>query len=169
MKAYKDQAFQASMEAGATAVQRSPDDPFVFESVRQQRENAIRAQLYGAAPETISRAVEEANSDLEVQRIAVVASRDPFAALAMTEDSTYLLAYPVWPFIKFDGKSGFRGVRGFPKTNPGHAPQKREERGQALRQVRFMEEGELIVSVKKCFFIFVFFTCKFKINNVFYY
>ena len=91
MKAYKDQAFQASMKAGATAVQRSPDDPFVFESVRQQRENAIRAQLYGAAPETISRAVEEANSDLEVQRIAVVASRDPFAALAMTEDSTYLL------------------------------------------------------------------------------
>ena len=91
MKAYKDQAFQASMEAGATAVQRSPDDPFVFESVRQQRENAIRAQLYGAAPETISRAVEEANSDLEAQRIAVVASRDPFAALAMTEDSTYLL------------------------------------------------------------------------------
>lgn len=91
MKAYKDQAFQASMEAGATAVQRSPDDPFVFESVRQQRENAIRAQLYGAAPETISRAVEEANSDLEAQRIVVVASRDPFAALVMTEDSTYLL------------------------------------------------------------------------------
>ena len=63
----------------------------VGQGVRQQRENAIRAQLYGAAPETISRAVEEANSDLEAQRIAVVASRDPFAALAMTEDSTYLL------------------------------------------------------------------------------
>ena len=91
MRAYKDQAFQASMEAGATAVQRSPDDPFVFESVRQQRENAIRAQLHGAAPEAISRAVEEANSDLEAARIAVVASEDPVAALAMTEGSEYLL------------------------------------------------------------------------------
>ena len=91
MRAYKDQAFQASMEAGATAVQRSPGDPFVFESVRQQRENAVRAQLQGAAPEAISRAVEEANSDLEATRIAVVASQDPVAALAMTEGSPYLL------------------------------------------------------------------------------
>ena len=91
MRAYKDQAFQASMEAGTTAVQRSPDDPFVFESVRQQRENAIRTQLHGAAPEAISRAVEEANSDLEAARIAVVASEDPVAALAMTEGSEYLL------------------------------------------------------------------------------
>ena len=91
MRAYKDQAFQASMEAGATAVQRSPGDPFVFESVRQQRENAVRAQLQGAAPEAISRAVEEANSDLEAARIAVVASQDPVAALAMTEGSPYLL------------------------------------------------------------------------------
>ena len=91
MRAYKDQAFQASMEAGTTAVQRSPDDPFVFESVRQQRENAVRAQLQGAAPEAISRAVEEANSDLEAARIAVVASQDPVAALAMTEGSPYLL------------------------------------------------------------------------------
>ena len=44
-----------------------------------------------AAPEGISRAVEEANSDLEAARIAVVASEDPVAALAMTEGSPYLL------------------------------------------------------------------------------
>ena len=44
-----------------------------------------------AAPEGISRAVEEANSDLEAARIAVVASEDPVAALAMTESSPYLL------------------------------------------------------------------------------
>ena len=44
-----------------------------------------------AAPEGISRAVEEANSDLEAARIAVVVSEDPVAALAMTEGSEYLL------------------------------------------------------------------------------
>ena len=44
-----------------------------------------------AAPEGISRAVEEADSDLEAARIAVVVSEDPVAALAMTEGSEYLL------------------------------------------------------------------------------
>ena len=130
MKAYKDQAFQASMEAGATAVQRSPDDPFVFETVRQQRESAVRAQLYGAAPETISRAVEEANSDLEAQRIAVVASRDPFAALAMTENSTYLLP---------DAATGLRN-----KLSPEVERLERQAAAEAEKEAAYAATGMLM-------------------------
>ena len=76
--------------------------------------------------------VEEANSDLEAQRIAVVASRDPFAALAMTENSTYLLP---------DAATGLRN-----KLSPEVERLERQAAAEAEKEAALMSDAPAEVS-----------------------
>ena len=81
VKQYQDQAYQGAMDQSADMVMRSPTDPYALETAREQRHNAIRSQMYGAAPEAVDQAIQESDSELDQKRYEAQAQSDPVGAM----------------------------------------------------------------------------------------
>ena len=85
---YKKQSFQSSLESANNLLMLNPNDNFVVGTAREQVANAIRAQYYGSPDDYIENMISDAYSQMDAQRIAMIAETDPKKAyeLLKSED-----------------------------------------------------------------------------------
>lgn len=74
---YKKQSFQSSLESANNLLMLNPNDDFVVGTAREQVANAIRAQYYGSPDDYIENMISDAYSQMDAQRIAMIAETDP--------------------------------------------------------------------------------------------